>query len=156
MFLPIVRKATQNDIQQIVEFNKSMALETEGLALNPFVLESGVQEIFKNPQNGFYIVCEVDNVVCACLMITYEWSDWRNGLFWWIQSVFVQKEFRQKGLYKLMYEFVKAKVELSENTAGIRLYVDEKNGRAKTVYEKLGMTKSNYEMFEYEKSKTPQ
>ncbi len=149
MTMPLVRRANKADVPLIVAFNAAMAEETEGLSLDPIVLQRGVEEIFRNPQHGFYIVCEIDNVVHACLMITYEWSDWRNGQFWWIQSVYVQKEFRQQGLYKQMYEFIKTEVKKSKGIAGIRLYVDHNNDKAKEVYKKSGMKKSNYELFEY-------
>ncbi|MBT3228310.1 MAG: GNAT family N-acetyltransferase [Candidatus Marinimicrobia bacterium] len=150
---PVVRRATRKDIGDIVDFNKAMALETEIISLDSKILAPGVEEIFKDPTHGFYIVCEVEETVRACLMITYEWSDWRNGLFWWIQSVYVQKEYRELGLYKQMYEFVKTLTDRSKNVVGIRLYVDHDNTKAQNVYTKLGMTKSNYQLFEYNKLK---
>ncbi len=155
MSIPTIRRAVREDIPTIVGFNQAMALETEGVSLDSEVLTSGVEEIFKNPKHGFYIVCEIESAVRACLLITYEWSDWRNGLFFWIQSVFVQKEYRKKGLYKLMYKFVKTEAEESHEIAGIRLYVDQNNKKAKKVYSKLGMIKSNYQIFEYNKNKKP-
>jgi len=84
----IIRKATQADISSIIRFNSAMALETENISLDIPTLQNGVHSIFNNPQNGFYIVAESKGSVRGCLMITYEWSDWRNGLFWWIQSVY--------------------------------------------------------------------
>ncbi|MBC8193944.1 MAG: GNAT family N-acetyltransferase [Candidatus Marinimicrobia bacterium] len=146
-----IRWAVSEDIPSIVSFNQAMALETENISLNSEVLKAGVEAIFSNPSKGFYIVCEIDGIVRACLMITYEWSDWRNGLFWWIQSVFVHKEYRQKGLYKHMYKFVKTQVDESEEIVGIRLYVDNNNEKAQKVYSRLGMEKSNYQLFEYSK-----
>ncbi|MBC8374923.1 MAG: GNAT family N-acetyltransferase [FCB group bacterium] len=154
MATPIVRRATRSDILAIVGFNQAMALETEDISLNTLTLQSGVEAIFNYPEHGFYIVCEMEGQVKACLMITYEWSDWRNGLFWWIQSVFVKKENRQQGLYKHMYEFIKTQIEQDENIVGLRLYVDDDNLKAQNVYTKLGMNKSNYELFEYSKPKT--
>ncbi len=153
MSKPHVRKATKEDIVSIVAFNQAMALETENLSLDTSVITSGVEEIFNDSSHGFYIVCEIENTVRACLLITYEWSDWRNGLFFWIQSVFVQKEYREKGLYKMMYEFIKTQVDNSNEIVGIRLYVDNDNLPAQKVYSKLGMGKSNYQLFEYSKKK---
>ncbi len=147
----VIRKATRADIQALVDFNTAMAFETEGITLDQHIIKSGVQELFHDPTKGFYIVCEIENSVRACLMITYEWSDWRNGNFWWIQSVYVQKEYRQLGLYKLMYDHIKTTVLKSGEVAGIRLYVDDDNLIAQNVYQKLGMQKSNYQIFEYTK-----
>jgi ribosomal protein S18 acetylase RimI-like enzyme len=150
---PVIRKALKQDIHSIVSFNHAMALETENISLDKTVLMSGVEAIFDNPDHGFYIVCEIDGLARGCLMITYEWSDWRNSLFWWVQSVYVHKEFRKQGLYKQMYTFIKTLVDKDENIAGVRLYVDKENLTAQIVYEALGMKKSNYQLFEYSKTK---
>lgn len=148
-----IRKATKADIAGIVSFNLAMAQETESISLDEETLISGVEKIFNNQKYGFYIVCEIDGKIRASLMITYEWSDWRNGVFWWVQSVFVQKEFRNQGLYKQMYEYVKTKVDKSNDIVGIRLYVDEDNRKAQNAYTALGMKESNYQLFEYSKPK---
>ncbi len=148
----IIRRAIEDDISAIILFNKEMALETENLSLDSSILKKGVRSIFNNPQNGFYIVAEINGSVRGCLMITYEWSDWRNGLFWWIQSVYVQKGFRQQGMFKLMYTFIKTLVDKNNEIVGIRLYVDKNNKQAQDVYSKLGMEKLNYELFEYNKN----
>ena len=147
----IIRKATQADISSIIRFNSAMALETENISLDIPTLQNGVHSIFNNPQNGFYIVAESKGSVRGCLMITYEWSDWRNGLFWWIQSVYVQKEFRKKGILKKMYGFIKIRVDNNNDIVGIRLYVDKNNKQAQDVYKRLGMGKLNYDLFEYSK-----
>lgn len=153
MSTPVVRRAIKEDIPTIVRFNQAMALETEGITLDTQRLYKGVEFVFENETAGFYIVCEIEGVVKACLMITFEWSDWRNGTFWWIQSVYVKKEYRKLGLYKQMYSFIKTLVEENKEIAGIRLYVDRENVLAQQVYTKLGMAKSNYQMFEYSKKK---
>ncbi len=150
---PLVRRAVIDDLQTIIAFNQAMALETENISLDASVLKAGVENLFRNSEHGFYVVCELEGKVRACLMITYEWSDWRNGLFWWVQSVFVHKDNRQQGLYKLMYEFVKTQVDQSKDMVGLRLYVDKDNKKAQKVYSKLGMHKSNYQLFEYAKPK---
>jgi len=148
-----IRKATTEDISTIVKFNETMALETEGKILARSILSSGVKAVFQNQKNGFYIVCELDQHVRASLMITYEWSDWRNGMYMWIQSVFVHKEYRKQGLYKLMYDYVKTLVAKESKLVGVRLYVDEENLNAQKVYTRLGMEKSNYQLYEYTKPK---
>ncbi len=148
---PIIRKANRKDIPTLVQFNQAMALETESKSLDKETLEMGVVAIFDAPEKGFYIVCELEDKVAACLMITYEWSDWRNGTFWWIQSVYVKKEYRKQGLYKRMYGFIKTLVDSNQDISGIRLYVDNDNAGAKKVYKNLGMKRSNYQMFEYSK-----
>lgn len=152
----MIRKAIKSDIPSIVRFNHAMAQETEEYSLDLDVLNKGVEYIINDDSNGFYIVCEIDEVVKACLMITYEWSDWRNGFFWWIQSVYVEKGSRQKGLYKLMYEYIKTLVDQEVRVVGLRLYVDKDNRVAQNVYQKLGMEKSNYQLFEYEKKSKQQ
>jgi len=148
-----IRRATIEDISTIVDFNEAMALETEGKILESPILSSGVNAVFQDPKNGFYIVCELDQTVRASLMITYEWSDWRNGMYLWIQSVFVDKEYRQQGLYTIMYDYVKNLVVKESKFVGVRLYVDEENLNAQEVYTRLGMKKSNYHLFEYTKPK---
>lgn len=143
-----IRKATPPDIKIIAQFNAAMALETEDISLDLNILTPGVQALFDDPEKGFYIVSEIDNAVVACLMITYEWSDWRNGLFWWIQSVYVDQPFRGMGIFKEMYLYVEGKVKTTNNIAGLRLYVDKANTNARSVYKKLGMTQTNYLLYE--------
>lgn len=147
----MIRYATPDDISTIVDFNLAMAKETENIDLDPDVLLSGVKAIFQKPELGFYIVAELQGVVSASLMITYEWSDWRNGLFWWIQSVYVRPHYRRQGLYKKMYEFIKTKIKTENYVVGIRLYVDADNNIAQKTYSNLGMKPSNYQLFEYSK-----
>ncbi len=144
-----IRIATKTDTSALVEFNQSMALETEGKQLDPEILSAGVQAVFQDENKGFYVVAEDEQEqVVGGLLITFEWSDWRNGWFWWIQSVYVRPEYRNRGIYRKLYEFVKAKARQSNNVCGFRLYVDHENSVAQKVYEKLGMKRSNYLMFE--------
>ena len=145
-----IRKATLDDVDALVEFNQAMALETEGKALNAEILRAGVSAVFADERKGFYVVCEENASVAAGLMVTTEWSDWRNGWFWWIQSVYVRPEHRGKGLYGGMYEFVKDRAAAAGNVCGFRLYVEKENERAQRVYEKLGMEKTYYLMYEEE------
>jgi GNAT superfamily N-acetyltransferase len=145
-----IRIATASDVPALVEFNQAMALETEHKVLDADVLTAGVSAVFADAAKGFYVVAEEAGVVAAGLMVTTEWSDWRNGWFWWIQSVYVRPEHRGKGLYGQMYEFVKAKGDAAGNTCGYRLYVEKENERAQRVYEKLGMDRTYYLMYEQE------
>jgi len=143
-----IRTAIINDSVAIAEFNIKMAKETEDMDLMPDVINAGVINMIKNPQMGFYLVAEEDNVIQASLMVTTEWSDWRNGLFWWIQSVYVQPKFRRKGLYSKLYEKVKILAEAESNVCGFRLYVEHENLVAQQTYRTLGMDKTDYQMFE--------
>ena len=145
-----IRIATREDIGPLVEFNQSMALETEGKRLDAGTLGRGVSAVFDDDRKGFYVVAEEDGIVAAGLMVTTEWSDWRNGWFWWIQSVYVRPEHRGSGLYGKMYDFVKRRAEHAGNVCGFRLYVEKENERAQHVYEKLGMTRTYYLMYEEE------
>ena len=127
-----------------------MALETEDKGLNPTPLHQGVSEVLRNPEKGFYLLAVLSETVVGQLMITYEWSDWRNGYFWWIQSVYVNQDHRKRGVYKALNEEVLNLARLNGGICGIRLYVDKDNTDAQQVYRNLGMSESNYEMYEIE------
>ena len=143
-----IRLAQKEDIVSLVEFNQAMALETEGKRLDAQVLHSGVEAVFRDAQKGFYVVAENDGEIVGGLMITYEWSDWRDSWFWWIQSVYILSEYRGQGVYRMLYEYVKDKAKESKDVCGFRLYVEKENARAQKVYEKLGMESSYYLMYE--------
>lgn len=143
-----IRIATKADADAMVEFNQAMALETEGKQLSGEVLSNGVAAVFDDPQKGFYVVADIDGEIGGGLMVTFEWSDWRNGWFWWIQSVYIRPEFRGRSLYSKLYEFVKAKAAENGNVCGFRLYVEKENEHAQAVYKKLGMKETYYLMFE--------
>ena len=144
----IIRIAKAADAGSLVEFNQAMALETEGKRLDPQILESGVTAVFQDERKGFYAVAENDGVIVGGLMITFEWSDWRNAWFWWIQSVYITPEFRGQGIYRGLYEFVINEAKTRGDVCGFRLYVEKENTRAQKVYEKLGMETSHYLMYE--------
>ena len=145
-----IREANLCDSQYIVDFQLSMALETEDLKLNPEIVKKGVNAVFLDDTKGAYYIAEVDGKVVASLMTTYEWSDWRNGRVLWIQSVFVDANQRGKGIYRKLYEHVKERVQHDDTDfRGIRLYVDKTNTAAQKVYEKLGMENHHYEMYEW-------
>lgn len=145
-----IRIANFADSLSLVEFNQAMALETEGRRLDPQTLKSGVESVFEDEKKGFYVVAENDNVIVGSLMITFEWSDWRNAWFWWIQSVYVLPDFRGQGIYRNLYDFVTNKAKTQDDVCGFRLYVEQENTRAQKVYEKLGMEASHYLMYEAE------
>lgn len=148
----LYRNATPADAPAIVAFQIAMARETEDLELDRAVCTAGVAAVFANAGLGQYFVAEAAGQVVASLMITYEWSDWRNGMIWWIQSVYVQPEARAQGVYAGLYAHVKAQVQHAANLRGIRLYVDKRNHRAQTVYTRLGMNGEHYQVFEWMKS----
>lgn len=142
-----VRRAEGRDHRSLVEGNVAMARETEDLELERSVVEMGVQAALQDESKGRYYVVEVDGRVVGQLCITWEWSDWRNGWVWWIQSVYVWPEVRRRGVYRGLYDHVK-EVAVREGAAGIRLYVDLRNEAAQKVYGRLGMDGDHYRLFE--------
>jgi GNAT superfamily N-acetyltransferase len=147
----LFRDATRADVPAIIDFQLAMARETEELELDREVLTRGVNALFTDPNLGRYYVAEADRRVIGSLMITYEWSDWRNGMVWWIQSVYVIPEFRRRGVYGGLYSHVKTIVEPDPSIRGIRLYVDNRNQSAQQVYARLGMEGEHYRVFEWMK-----
>ena len=144
------RGATAEDARTIVEFQEAMARETEEVELDHEVVTRGVQAVFDDPSRGRYFVADVDGRVVASLLITYEWSDWRNGVVWWIQSVYVDPDYRGRGVYAGLYAHVRESADAS--VRGIRLYVDKRNSRAQEVYRRLGMDGEHYLVFEWMKN----
>ena len=143
-----IRPAQKEDAAALVEFNQAMALETEGKQLANEVLQSGVEAVFADDKKGFYVVAESENRIIGGLMVTHEWSDWRNAWFWWIQSVYILPDFRGQRIYSRLYDFVKEKARENGNVCGFRLYVEKENTRAQKVYEKVGMEEPHYLMYE--------
>jgi GNAT superfamily N-acetyltransferase len=143
-----VRMANAADGEAFVRFNRAMALETENIELSEAIVVAGVRSVFDNPARGFYVVAECAGEIVAALMVTFEWSDWRNANFWWIQSVYVTPEFRRKGIYRRLYDFVRERARDDGGVCGFRLYVEKDNVGARHVYESLGMSKSDYLMYE--------
>ena len=146
------REAKSSDVPAIVDFQIAMARETEELDLDREVCTNGVQALFDDPSRGRYFLAESDGIVIASLMITYEWSDWRNGNVWWIQSVYVRPAFRQQRVYAGLYEHIQRMVNADDSLRGIRLYVDRRNTVAQSVYTKLGMNGEHYQVFEWMKT----
>jgi ribosomal protein S18 acetylase RimI-like enzyme len=147
---PLIRNATLKDADIIAQFNIAMALETENKILEPAIILAGVRSLFAQPHAGFYLIAEMDNEVVGSLMITTEWSDWRNGLFWWIQSVYIQPAYRRKGIYGMLYKRVKLMAQEHPDVCGFRLYVEKDNWIAQKTYTKLGMQPTHYLIFEEE------
>ena len=143
-----IRKALPDDAPAITDFQHKMAWETEELKLIPEKISNGVKAVFKNPVKGQYWVAENDKEVIASLLITYEWSDWRNTDVWWLQSVYVLPEFRRKGIFRMIYSKIKNEAD-KLGIAGLRLYVETNNTRAQKTYESLGMQSEHYRMFEW-------
>ncbi|MGI9036365.1 MAG: GNAT family N-acetyltransferase [Pyrinomonadaceae bacterium] len=144
----LTRVATMADTNSLVEFNQAMAFETERKYLDAQVLQSGVEAVLRDERKGFYAVAESEGKIVGGLMVTFEWSDWRDKWFWWIQSVYVLPEKRGRGVYRRLYEFVKHQAQMRRDVCGFRLYVERENAAAQGVYEKLGMAESHYLMFE--------
>ena len=143
-----VRRAEPRDAAHIVRFQQSMALETEGKTLDETLISAGVDAVFEDVDKGFYLVAEVRGEVVGSLLITYEWSDWRNATFWWIQSVFVDADHRRHGVYAAMHDYVLTQARDSEDICGVRLYVERSNHIAQQTYKSLGMDHSHYDLYE--------
>ncbi len=147
----MIREANANDISSIIDFQLKMALETENLNLNKKVLTEGVHKIFKDPSKGKYFVAEINEKVIGSTMITYEWSDWRNGTVIWLQSVYILPEYRGQKIFSWIYKHIKQIAEQDTSIAGIRLYVDKTNQHAQSVYQTLGMNGDHYATYEWMK-----
>ncbi len=145
-----VRRAVADDLETVVAFNIAMALETEGKILEPDRLRQGVKEVLNSDQRGFYLLAVMDRRVVGQLLITDEWSDWRNGYFWWVQSVYVATDCRRRGVYRALENLVRDEARRQGNVCGLRLYVDRDNQIAQRVYSSLGMSLSRYDMYEIE------
>ncbi len=143
-----VRLAQDKDIETLAKFNMSLAWETEQKKLELPVVTRGLQELLGNSRHGFYTVAEVAGRVVGCIMITYEWSDWRCGQFWWIQSVYVDHEFRRQGIFRKLYEHLKEQASREPNVCGFRLYVEHSNLAGQSTYAGLGMEEVSYKFFE--------
>jgi ribosomal protein S18 acetylase RimI-like enzyme len=142
-----IRLATPADAAVLIEFNAAMARETEGKDLLPDVIGAGVHSLLANAAAGFYVIAEAERVLAA-LMITKEWSDWRNGSFWWIQSVYVRPEARRQGIYRRLYRHVQEMAAQDPKVCGFRLYVERENSAAQATYGALGMKETRYLVFE--------
>ena len=143
-----IRRATVADADHVIAFNSALAGETEGKALNADTISVGVREALADPTRSLYFLAEVDGKVVGQTMVTFEWSDWRNGFFWWIQSVYVDSRFRRQGVFRALHDHVRREARSRPDVCGLRLYVHHDNHRAMKTYERLGMLQSEYLMCE--------
>ena len=142
-----LRPATPADADLVAAYNAALALESEGKVLDPGTLAAGVRAVLADPAKGVYTLAESGGEVVGQLMLTYEWSDWRNGMLWWLQSVYVHQEYRARGVFTRIYQHILD--ESKRNGAcGVRLYVEKENQRARRTYERLGMRRAHYEMYQ--------
>ncbi len=147
----IIRVADDTDIPLLIEFQVSMAKETENVSLDRELLRAGMSALFADSAKGSYYIAEDQGTVVGCMMTTAEWSEWRNGTILWIQSLYVVPEYRRRGVYRSLYLHLQKKVEHDASLRGIRLYVDTHNRSAQEVYNKLGMNGDHYQVFEWMK-----
>jgi GNAT superfamily N-acetyltransferase len=147
-FMIKVRKAVPDEYILISRFQENMAMETENLNLDRVTVQKGVKAVFDDPANGCYYVAEVEGKVAGSLLITYEWSDWRNCRIIWIQSLYVLPEYRNKGIFRQLYMHIKQMVEINPDFGGIRLYVARTNLKAVEIYRRFGMDGEHYQLFE--------
>lgn len=143
-----VRPATQADLDTVVRFNRAMALETEALTLDEDIATAGARRGLSDPSLARYFIAELDAVPVGQTMITDEWSDWRNGLFWWIQSVYVEPAHRGRGVFRALYAHIRDLAQRDPNVCGLRLYVINTNTVALETYSRLGMTVTDYRLCE--------
>ena len=143
-----IRVAKHSDVESLVKFNQLMAWETEQKKLDEDILFNGVSALISDNNKGFYLVAEQNDEVAGSLMVTTEWSDWRNGVFWWVQSVYISPDFRRQGIYAQLYAQVKILAEKQQDVCGFRLYVEKENLIAQKTYESLGMQPTHYLMYE--------
>ena len=147
-----VRLAKPEDAVRIASFSAAMALETEGRHLDRNRLHDGTIALLNSPDRGFFMVAELeradDRQLLGQLMITYEWSDWRNGVFWWVQSVYVDRTWRRQGVFRRMHQAVLQEAKARTDVCGVRLYVDKENPIAHVTYERLGLIRSAYQIYE--------
>jgi GNAT superfamily N-acetyltransferase len=144
----MIRRATPADEGVLVAFNTAIAWETEHKRLDPNVLTAGVRAVFADPARGFYTVAESGDEVVGQMMITFEWSDWRNGWFWWVQSVYVREDARRGGVFRALYREIERQAAADPTVIGLRLYFETDNTRAQATYRSLGMADTTYGMME--------
>jgi ribosomal protein S18 acetylase RimI-like enzyme len=143
-----IREATRADAGVVIEFNRLLALESEGKTLDQAQLAAGVEAGLADPAKGRYFLAVENGTVLGQMGITYEWSDWRNGWFWWIQSVYVRREFRRRGVFKAIFEHIQQRARSEPTVIGLRLYVDDANHAAQETYRRLGMERTGYFVLE--------
>ena len=144
----ILRDARPGDLDFLVRGNVEMARETESIELDPRLVVPGTRAVLEDPALGRYFVAAADGRPVGQLMLTFEWSDWRNGVFWWIQSVFVEPRQRGSGVFSALFRHVREQARSRPEVCGLRLYVDRANDRARDIYGHLGLHSTNYDVME--------
>ncbi len=144
----LIRLGTTDDISALAQNHREMALETENKYLDVDTTLRGTHAVIDDPNKGFYLIAERDGVMVGQLLVTFEWSDWRSGVFWWIQSVYVLPDARRMGVYRTLYGHVLEAAKNAQNVCGVRLYVDKDNGKAQATYRAMGMQAAHYDMYE--------
>lgn len=145
---PTIRRATTADAAVVAEFNRLLALESEGKTLEPALLNPGVAAALADPRKALYFVAELDGRIVGQLMITYEWSDWRNGWIWWVQSVYVRAEARRQGVFRTLFEHARQAARREGDVVALRLYVEKENHAAQETYRRMGMQPAGYFVLE--------
>lgn len=143
-----IRRAAVADADRIVAFNKALAAESEGKTLDAKTITAGVRQALADAARSLYFVAEIGGEVVGQTMVTFEWSDWRNAYFWWIQSVYVDSRFRRRGVFRALHEHVRREAHSRRDVCGLRLYVHHNNHRAMKTYAQLGMPQCDYHMCE--------
>jgi len=143
-----VRPARAEDLEILAANHRAMALETEGKSLDEDKTHGGTRAVLEDASKGFYLVAEREGRPVGQLLVTYEWSDWRNGTFWWIQSVYVSPEARRAGVYRALHDHVLAEARARKDVCGVRLYVDKENSKAQATYKAMGMALAHYDLYE--------
>jgi GNAT superfamily N-acetyltransferase len=143
-----IRQANAADTDIVAQFNIALAKESEQLDLEPARVKAGVAALLRDPAKGLYFVAEHAGAVVGQLLITHEWSDWRNGDFWWLQSVYVRPDFRRRGVFQALFDHVLQKATRQGDVCGFRLYVDARNAPARKVYQRLGLNETHYHVLE--------
>jgi GNAT superfamily N-acetyltransferase len=148
----LIRQASDTDIETLVTYSAALARETEGKQLHTDTVRAGIRALLSSPSLGFMLVAEVENnqegLVVGQLMVTYEWSDWRNSVFWWLQSVYVHPAWRRQGVYRAMHQHIIAQAKGNPSICGIRLYVERRNHTAKAAYQRVGLSPAKYIVYE--------
>lgn len=146
----VVRDANADDASRIAEYNRLLALESEGKALDMATLNAGVRRGLSHPALCRYFIAMADGRPVGTTMVTYELTDWRDGVLWWLQSVYVEPEFRRHGVFRAIYTYIEAQARRHGEVRGIRLYVHRENQRAMHTYESVGMEKADYVVYEHD------
>jgi GNAT superfamily N-acetyltransferase len=147
-----IRPATAADLDTIVRYNQAIAQESEEKQLDDGILRAGVTALLADPAKGRYFIAEAGGAIVGQTMITFEWSDWRNGLFWWIQSVYVEQTARRQGVFSALFDHLSDMARRDPTVCGIRLYVERENSRAQQTYARCGLETTGYQVMEVDYS----